>query len=323
MKKAAKITAASLTAAAAVGLGVYVFSLNKGEKAVPTVETVQEENTLPATEPVTEFVLPANWSDNMEYVPSNHGITAKARAMNKVNPDYIAWMKIDGTPVDYPIVLDPGEIEENDAYHGIENVGQTYYYLYRELNKEYKFAGTLFMDYRTMLNANKDEQSENLIIHGHDMLDESMFGSFRRYRNEPGFYDRCSFIELETKYDKTDYVIFAYLPVKGVYEDNGFNYWDKIELDTKEQFDSYVNTCKGGAYLDTGIDVQFGDKLITMSTCFERQDDMRFIVVARSLREGENIDDISSIAHTQEWLDQQKAKAEEESRAAAEAASAT
>lgn len=97
------------------------------------------------------------------------------------------------------------------------------------------------------------------------------------------------------------------------------------ELDTKKDFDAYVKTCKDGSLLDTGIDVQFGDKLITMSTCFNDQADMRFIVVARSLREGEKISDVSSIAHTKEWLDAQKAKAEAEaaSKAQAEAEAAS
>lgn len=317
MKKTVKITTACLSTAAAVGLGVYVFSLNKDEKAVPIVETVNEDTTVPSTEPSTEFVLPANWSDNVEYVASAQGITAKAKAMNRVNPDYIAWMKIDGTPVDYPVLLDPGEIGKNDEYHGIENEGELYYYLYRNLKKDYELAGSIFMDYRDVLNSNADEQSENLVIHGHDMMNETMFGSFRRYRNEPGFYEKSSFVELESKYGSTQYVIFAYLPVKGEYEENGFNYWDMEELDTKEQFDAYVKTCRDGAYIDTGIDVQYGDKLITMSTCFNNQPDMRFIVVARSLREGESIGDISTIAHTKEWLEAQKAAAE------AEAASTT
>lgn len=313
-----KIAVAAVAASAAAVAGIAAFSLSKDGNDTPTVSSSQLLTEAPTSEPTTEFVLPDNWSAGVDYVSSNHGITPKARAMNKVNADYIAWMKIDGTPVDYPILLDPGEIQPNDAYHGAENAGEIYYYLYRNLNKDYEFAGTIFMDYRNVLNSFYDEQSENLILHGHDMLNETMFGSFRRYRNEPGFYDKASYIELESKYGKQDYVIFAYLPTKGVYEDGSFNYWDMCELDTKEQFDKYVKTCKAGAYLDTGIDVQFGDKLITMSTCFNNQDEMRFIVVARSLREGESIGDFLSIAHTQEWLDAQK-KAQEEAEAASKA----
>jgi len=320
-----KITAAAIAAAAAVGAGVLVFTLNKDGSDTPTVSSSQDATEAPTPPPTTEFVLPDDWSENVDYVPSDHGITPKARALSKVNADYIAWMKIDGTPVDNPILLDPGEIQANDTYHGAENAGEIYYYLYRNLNKDYEFAGSIFMDYRNVLNSNDDEQSENIILHGHDMLNETMFGSFRRYRNEPGFYDKASYIELESKYDKQDYVIFAYLPTKGEYEDGGFNYWDMCELDTKEAFDAYVKTCKDGALFDTGIDVQFGDRLITMSTCYNNQAEMRFIVVARSLREGETISDVSSIAHTKEWHDAQKAIAEAEaaSKAQAEAEAAS
>lgn len=320
-----KIIAAAIAAAAAVGAGVLVFTLNKDGSDTPTVSSSQDATEAPTPPPTTEFVLPDDWSENVDYVPSDHGITPKARALSKVNADYIAWMKIDGTPVDNPILLDPGEIQANDTYHGAENAGEIYYYLYRNLNKDYEFAGSIFMDYRNVLNSNDDEQSENIILHGHDMLNETMFGSFRRYRNEPGFYDKASYIELESKYDKQDYVIFAYLPTNGEYEDGGFNYWDMCELDTKEAFDAYVKTCKDGALFDTGIDVQFGDRLITMSTCYNNQAEMRFIVVARSLREGETISDVSSIAHTKEWLDAQKAIAEAEaaSKAQAEAEAAS
>ncbi len=325
MNNKIKITAAAVAAAAAVGAGALVFNISKDGNDTPTVTVSQDITEAPTPPPTTEFVLPDDWSKNVDYVPSSHGITPKAKAMSKVNADYIAWMKIDGTPVDNPILLDPGEIQANDVYHGIENAGEIYYYLYRNLNKDYEFAGTVFMDYRNVLNSYFDEQSENLILHGHDMLNETMFGSFRRYRNEPGFYDKASYLELESKYGKKDYVIFAYLPTKGEYVEDGFNYWDMCELDTKKDFDAYVKNCKDGSLLDTGIDVQFGDKLITMSTCFNDQADMRFIVVARSLREGEKISDVSSIAHTKEWLDAQKAKAEAEaaSKAQAEAEAAS
>ncbi len=325
MNNKIKTAVAALSAAAAVGMGVFVFSISKDGNDNPTVSSSQEITEPSTPEPTTEFVLPDDWSKNVDYVPSDHGITPKARAVSSVNPDYIAWMKIDGTQVDYPILLDPGEIQANDGFHGTENAGEIYYYLYRNIYKAYEFAGSIFMDYRNVLNAFGDEQSENLILHGHDMLNESMFGSFRRYRNETGYYEKCQFMEIESKYGKQDYVIFAYLPTKGVYEEGGFNYWDMCELDTKEQFDAYVKTCKDGAYLDTGIDVQYGDKLVTMSTCFNDQADMRFIVVARSLREGETISDSTSIEHTQEWHDAQKAAAEAEaaSRAEAESAAAT
>ena len=94
MKKSIKITTACISLAVAVGMGAYVFSLKKGDEDVPVVSISQVETTVPVVEFETEFVLPDNWSDNVEYVPSDNGITAKAKVMNSINPDYIAWMKI-------------------------------------------------------------------------------------------------------------------------------------------------------------------------------------------------------------------------------------
>ena len=54
------------------------------------------------------------------------------------------------------------------------------------------------------------------------------------------------------------------------------------ELDTKEEFDNYVKRCKDYAMIDTGIDVQYGDKLLTLSTCYANEDNSRFIPAAKT-----------------------------------------
>ena len=68
--------------------------------------------------------------------------------------------------------------------------------------------------------------------------------------------------------------------------------------------------------VDTGVDVKFGDKFVTLSTCYSDEDNSRFILVGRRLREGEKADDPSTIQHTEEWI---KAR-EEEAKAEAEKA---
>ena len=70
--------------------------------------------------------------------------------------------------------------------------------------------------------------------------------------------------------------------------------------------------------VDTGVDVKYGDKLLTLSTCYADEDNSRFIVVARRLRDNEVSDDVSSIDRTPEYIEMKKQ--EEASRAAEEAA---
>ena len=70
--------------------------------------------------------------------------------------------------------------------------------------------------------------------------------------------------------------------------------------------------------LDTGIDVQYGDKLLTLSTCYANEDNSRFIVVARRLRDGEVAGDLSTIQRTDEYIQAQQQAADEAASIAAE-----
>lgn len=303
MKKPVKIVSACVACAAAVGLGAYVYSINKDQKMVPTFSSVDEPQTVPITEPVTEEMkLPDNWAENIPYVPSETGMTQRARMLLRKNPDVIGYLKIDGTNVDYPVLLDPGEIEEGDPFYGPEEHIANSYYLYKDLDRNYDIEGSLFMDYRDVFGSDEDEQSENIIIHGHDMANNSQFGSLRWYRQDYGLYEQNPFIRLSSNYRDYDYVIFAFLTASGNYDGNDFVYWNMEELDTKEDFDFFVDRCKSWAMLDTGIDVEYGDKLLTLSTCYQNYDNSRFIIVARRLRDGETVSDMNSIAHTEEWI---------------------
>ena len=70
--------------------------------------------------------------------------------------------------------------------------------------------------------------------------------------------------------------------------------------------------------LDTGIDVQYGDKLLTLSTCYANEDNSRFIVVARRLRDGEVAGDLSTIQRTDEYIQAQQQATDEAASIAAE-----
>ena len=52
---------------------------------------------------------------------------------------------------------------------------------------------------------------------------------------------------------------------------------------TEEEFNAYVAKCKELALYDTGISAQYGDKLITLSTCEHSISNGRFVVVAKKV----------------------------------------
>ena len=308
MSRPKKIIAACAACAAAVGLGVFTVIINRSDKEVPTYSSVEEPTQAAVQEKGDP--LPDNWSQLYEYVPSPSGITPRAQALLHVNKDIIGWITIDGTPIDYPFVLDPGEVTQDSddfAYYGYQEYIPDEYYLDHDLDGSYLRCGTLYADYREVFAGTDKDHSENMVIFGHNMANNSMFGSLRRYRQDSSFYETAPFIKLSSNYRDYDYVIFAYLITSGSYNATEFRYWNMEELDTQEEFDFYLDCCHQAQMLDTGIDVNSSDKLLTLSTCYADEDNSRFLVVARRLRDGEVAGDLSSIQRTDEYIQAQEA----------------
>jgi len=314
MKKSIKIISACVVGTLAVGMGIFAVTVNKDGKELPTVsEPVATETTIvPKSDP-----LPENWAEQYAYSPSPNGVSARAESLLRLNKDIVGWITIGNTDVFYPFVLDPGEIEEGNQYYGGEAHGCNEFYLDHDLDGSYLRCGTLFADCMDVYNGMESERSSNIVIYGHNMANNTMFGSIRRYREDSSFYETAPFIEMSSNYGDEDYVIFTYLITSGTYDATDFHYWNMEDLDKKEDFDFYIESCQKRQMIDTGIDVQHGDKLLTLSTCYANEDNSRFIVVARKLREGEVYGDLSTIQRTEEYIQAQK---EAEEKAAAEAA---
>ncbi|MBP5432434.1 class B sortase [Ruminococcus sp.] len=315
MSKSIKIISACAACAAAIGLGTVVALLSKDDKSVPTISK-SEETTVP-TEATTE-AIPENLSELYSYVPSRTGVSERTKSLKRLNKDIMGYIKIDGTQVDYPFVLDPGEVAPNDPYYGPDAYIPDSYYLEKDLFRQYYDRGTLFADYRDTFGSNEAEHSENMVIYGHSWYDGTMMGSLRKYRAGFEFYNQYPFIKLSSNYRDYDYVIFAYLVTSGSYDATDFHYWNMEEIDTEEDFNFYIDCCKRSWGIDTGIDVKYGDQLLTLSTCYADWDNSRFIVVARRLRDGEVAGDLNSVQHTEAFLNAQKEATENAEKQAEE-----
>lgn len=295
MKKTAKIISSVAACAAAIGLGAFVFSLNSKDGDVPTFSDIAPVETRPV-----ETQAPLEFPVYDDYLGSDAGLTERAKMLLRMNKDIIGWITIRDTEVDYPVVLDPGEIWEDTPGYGGEYYYANSYYLNHDLDGSYKREGTLFMDYRDTFGSVEDSQSENLVIYGHNMANNTMFGSLRRYRQDYGYYEGNEFITLSSNYRDYDYVIFGYRIASGNWYTD-FVYWDMEELDSEDDFNYYYSSVMNYSMINPGIDVKYGDKLLTLSTCYSDEDNSRFIIVARRLRPGEVAGDMSTIERTEEY----------------------
>lgn len=182
------------------------------------------------------------------------------------NQDLIGWIKIEDTPIDYPVM---------------QTFDDPTFYIHRDWNKNESTYGLPLIDGRCTL------ESENIIIYSHNMKNGKMFGSLKKYK-ERSFFDEHQIIEFDTIYEKAEYQIISVSLAQAFYDEvpneDEFVYYDYIELDTKERFQEYIDQIKENSLYDTGITAEYGDSLITLCTCSYHVKDGRLLVVAKKIQ---------------------------------------
>lgn len=178
------------------------------------------------------------------------------------NNDLAGWIRIDGTVIDYPVMWHP---EEKD------------YYLEKNFDLEYSKHGCIYL--REL--CDPFDPSDNLVIYGHYKQDGTMFHDLHGYYRE-SYWKNHQFIEFDTIYERHTYQIIAVFKTN-VASADFFPYHKFNDANNAEEFDQYVEDVKRMSFYDTGVDAQYGDKLITLSTCEYTNDNGRLVVVAKRI----------------------------------------
>ena len=151
------------------------------------------------------------------------------------------------------------------------------YYLKRNFEKEYSDLGTPYIQEDCDLLT-----SDNLIIYGHHISGNRMFGALEDYKSK-SFYEEHKTIHFDTLTQQGEYEIVAVFKTVA-YSSEGFRYYDFVRAESEEEFNAYVETCRELALYDTGVTAEYGDKLITLSTCEYSAANGRLVVVAKLLK---------------------------------------
>lgn len=209
------------------------------------------------------------------------------------NPDIRGWISISNTNIDNPIY----QSDDND-----------YYLNYNMLKKKSRY-GALFFDYNNNIELNNN--SKNLTVYGHNTSDKSMFGTLRSYRSLK-FYKQNPIIKLKTLYEQNDYAIFSIMITNAsADDDNGYLYnFTRCEFSSDEDFMSWIAEAKERSLVNTGIEIQPDDEILTLSTCCYDFDNARFVVMAKKLSSDEPHPDVSgaklnsNVRYPQAWYDE-------------------
>ncbi|WP_072683914.1 class B sortase [Holdemania sp. Marseille-P2844] len=168
------------------------------------------------------------------------------------NADCIGWVYIEDTAVDYPVMHTPSEPQR---------------YLRLNFDKEYSNAGIPFLDGDNTLDC------DNLIIYGHNMRNGTMFSDVTQYRNEDYFTEH-PVIEFETARGLKLYTVFAVVYVK-----NNDGWYDFHTAADETDYNNKIAEIKRRALYDTSITPEYGQQLLTLSTCYGATKSDRIIVI--------------------------------------------
>ena len=178
--------------------------------------------------------------------------------LKEKNSDIVAWLKVNGTNIETTVV----KTTDND------------YYLTHNFNKEYNSAGWIFADYKNKV----DGTDKNLVIYGHNMRDNSMFGSLKWVINEDWYNNEDNkYITLVTENETQIYEVFS------VYQIEEEDYYIQTNFNTEKEFSTFLETIKKRSKKDFNVDVNKEDNILTLSTC-ANNNKYRVVLHAKKIR---------------------------------------
>ena len=195
----------------------------------------------------TEYInKPTNENDDYYYYIKFPLINVNFTELLKKNSDTIAWINVNNTNINYPIV----QTTNNN------------YYLNHSFNKKQNDAGWVFMDYRN----NKNFDNKNTIIYAHNRLNKTMFGSLSEALKESWYKNKDNhIIRISTPTENTSWQIFS------VYKIKTETYYITTDF-TNEEYEQFLTTIKNRSKYNFNTNLSANDQIITLSTCYSNSE---------------------------------------------------
>lgn len=240
MKKKSKIL---ITLIQIVLIAVIIFS---GIKIIEWIKSNKKNKDIMSE--IKENVVINNEMDS-----NNEEYKIDFAKLKQKNSDAIAWIKVNGTDIDFPVVK------------GTDNS----YYLTHNFDKEKNKAGWVFADYRNKF----DGTDKNIIIYGHNMKNGSMFASLKDVIKEEWYNNENNkYIALITENENCKYQVFS------VYQIETEEYYLQTNI---SNFKEFVEKIKGRSKKDFNVDIKETDSILTLSTC---ADNTKYRVVLHAVK---------------------------------------
>jgi len=210
---------------------------------------------------IAKQVQAASESEADGFDESESAILAELVELYQQNSDLVGWIAIEDTNINYPVV---------------QSVDNPNFYLKHAFDGSYSIYGCPYVQENCDINS-----SDNCIIYGHHMKNGSMFSDLEKFKSET-FWQEHRTIAFHTLTERAEYEIIAVFQT-AVYTNSPdtFRYYGFVNAESAEDFAGFIDRCKELSLYDTGVTAEYGDKLITLSTCEYSQTNGRLVVVAK------------------------------------------
>ena len=278
-RKIVTIVCAVIFVAAMAILAWYYIQQAKTNKAIDEQRKKHDEITI-ITQATTE--PPETETEPVETEPEPLVVMENMQSFIDDNPDTAGWITMPNTNINNVVV----QTDNND------------YYLDKDFNGNYSIAGQLYIDYRCIANDYNENQSDNIIIYGHNQADGSMFGTLKKYKIKKDntrnfdFYLENPTFTFSNLYEEYTYKIIAMfvIEVEPYQTRDGviFDYHNYVNFTKKKTFAAFEENVLARTAVNTGVDFNEDDKFITLSTCSNEFEPSRLVVIGRRVRDGES-----------------------------------
>ena len=195
-----------------------------------------------------------------------------------LNEDCAGWIKIDGMVIDYPVMQTPYDEQ---------------YYLNRDFDGKYSAYGCIIADTESCIGTGTaledymdgTRPSTNIILHGHNMKNGTMFGSLDKFRDRT-FEQNHPVIKFSSLYEDREYEIVSVF-LSQVYKKTDtdvFKYYQFFDAQTEDEFNDFYTNIKKMALYDTGVNAEYGDEFLTLSVCAYHVENGRLVVVGKRIK---------------------------------------
>ena len=197
--------------------------------------------------------------DNPEY--KEKSFYQKYKNLIEMNNDFVGWLTVKDTNIDYPVVQNTNEYMN--------------FYLKHAVDKSWNELGSIYV-----YEKNNLKKDNCILILGHNYHHTGdMFGDLYNYILDSDYLYEHPDITFETVYGKEKYKACYVIAYKKF---DKFNLLDNLNMN-KEKFNDFVDLIENNSTYKTNDKIKYGDKILMLGTCQYIYDEAEMLVIAKKV----------------------------------------